>query len=148
MPQSYIQVLLHLVFSTKKRYPSLRSEMRPDLFAYMGGILKGVSAKPLIINGTDDHVHLLLAMPATRALADVARDLKANSSRWMHEHGATEFAWQNGYGAFSVSASNQDVVMKYIVAQGEHHRKTTFQEEFLALLRKHGVSYDERYIWA
>jgi putative transposase len=148
MPQSYTQLLIHIVFSTKNRELTLRPEIRSELFSYMGGILRNCDATLCALNGTCDHVHLLTAISPSRALADVARDLKANSSKWMHEHGHPKFEWQGGYSAFSVSVSNQEAVKKYIAGQEEHHKKATFQEEFLALLKKHGVAYNEQYIWA
>lgn len=108
-----------------------------------------MGGKALIVNGTADHVHLLIWLPPRLPVSDALRVLKTNSSRWAHENGITRraFAWQAGYGAFSVSQSNAPQVIKYIANQEEHHRKASFQEEFLAFLKKHGIEYDKRYLW-
>ena len=148
MTHTFSNLLTHVIFSTKDRFPLISSELKPDLLAYMGGIVRELDGKALTIGGTVDHVHLLVSLPPTLALADALRVLKANSSRWVHEtKGRSKFAWQAGYGAFSVSRSNMPKVIKYISEQEEHHRKVTFQEEFVAFLRKHEIAYDERYIW-
>jgi REP element-mobilizing transposase RayT len=127
---------------------SIRPELNPDLHAYMGGIIRNLAGQALIVNGMADHVHLLVWLPPTVAIAEALRVLKANSSRWVHDtQGRRTFAWQAGYGAFSVSHSNTSVVVKYIQEQEKHHRRISFQEEFLALLRKNNIAYDERYIW-
>ena len=149
MAHTFTHLVTHVVFGTKNRTASIGPEMRAPLHAYMGGIVKEMGGKPLIINGTQDHVHLLVALPATVAIADLIRVLKTNSSRWAHEkwperHG---FGWQQGYGAFSVSKSAMKDVEDYIANQEEHHRNVSFQEEFLALLKRHESPYDERYIW-
>jgi len=134
MAHSYTKLIFHIVFSTKDRVAHLGPELRPRLLAYIGG--------------TADHVHLLAILPPTVALSDVMRTVKANSSKWMHEQmGRRTFSWQAGYGAFSVSRSNVDSVTRYIASQEEHHKKTAFQDEFIALMEKHGVEYDERYVW-
>jgi REP element-mobilizing transposase RayT len=115
----------------------------------MGGIVLELESKAVIINGPADHVHLLVALSPKIAMSDFMRTLKANSSRWVYETfpGKSHFAWQTGYGAFSVSESNRIEVEKYIAKQEEHHHKLTFTDEFIALLKKHGIDYDERYIW-
>ncbi|HYO50789.1 MAG TPA: IS200/IS605 family transposase [Chloroflexia bacterium] len=149
MAHTFTHLITHVVFGTKNRASSIALEMGAPLHAYLGGIVKEMGGKPLIINGTQDHVHMLIALPATMAIADLIRVVKANSSRWAHEkwpqwHG---FGWQQGYGAFSVSKSAMKDVEEYIANQEEHHRKVSFQEEFLALLKRHDIPYDERYIW-
>ncbi|HEX9988382.1 MAG TPA: IS200/IS605 family transposase [Chloroflexia bacterium] len=149
MAHTFTHLVTHVVFGTKNRTPSITPEMKSPLHAYLGGIVKEMGGKPLIINGMKDHVHLLVALPATVAIADLIRVVKANSSRWAHEkwperHG---FGWQQGYGAFSVSKSAIKDVEENIANQEEHHRKVSFQEEFLALLKRHDIPYDERYIW-
>lgn len=115
----------------------------------MGGIIRELDGTAVIINGPADHVHMLVALPPTIGVSDAMRVVKTNSSRWIHETfpAMAAFAWQRGYGAFSVSQSNVPSVMGYIEGQEEHHRTVTFQEEFVAFLRRHGVAYDERYIW-
>ena len=149
MPHSYTSLFTHVIFSTRDRRPDLDVDVRPRVFAYMGGIIRELGGTALAINGPADHVHLLLALPATVALADAMRVVKTNSSRWVHEQWPQRraFAWQTGYGAFSVSRSNVDEVERYIAGQEEHHRHVTFQEEFLAFLQRHGVAYDPRYVW-
>jgi REP element-mobilizing transposase RayT len=140
MPHTYTNLLVHVIFSTKDRNPYLDADLRPRLFPYMGGILREMNVTPLAINGPADHVHGLLALPATASIADAMRVLKTNSSRWIHEQWPQRrgFAWQAGYGAFSVSRSNVEEVERYIARQEEHHRHVTFQEEFVAFLERHG----------
>jgi REP element-mobilizing transposase RayT len=150
MSQSFSAILLHVIFSTKDRAPDLSPDLRDRLFPYMGGILAETGAKPLLINGTGDHVHLLFSLPAALAFADVIRVLKANSSRWVHEQFPEHrrFAWQAGYGACSVSQSQRASVLQYIREQEQHHRRRNFQEEFTVFLRRHGIEFDPRLLWA
>jgi putative transposase len=149
MPHTFIHMAVHVVFGTKDRIPSITPEMKAPLYSYMGGIIRELGAKPLKINGTGDHVHLLISLPAFLSLAELVRVLKTNSSRWAHEKWPdhARFGWQQGYGAFSVSRSSIEDVESYIERQEEHHRKLTFQDEFVALLQRHGIPYDERYLW-
>ena len=149
MPHSYTSLLTHVIFSTKDRQPHLDTDIRGRVFAYMGGVVRELGGSALAINGPADHVHLLVGLPANVALADAMRVVKSNTSRWAHERWPQRksFAWQSGYGAFSVSRSNVEEVERYIAGQEEHHRHVTFQEEFLAFLKRHGVPYDERYVW-
>jgi putative transposase len=149
MAHTFTSLLTHVVFSTKDRYPHIDAEVRERLFPYMGGILREIGATPVTINGVKDHVHGLVALPATLSVADAMRVLKTNSSRWVHQEWPRlrAFAWQTGYGAFSVSRSNAEDVERYIARQEEHHRTVTFQEEFVAFLKRHGIAYDERYVW-
>ena len=149
MAHTYVNLLVHVIFSTKDRRPCIDAELQSRLFAFMGGVLRDIGAIPLIVNGTDDHVHQLVGLPSTRCVADVVRVVKANSSKWVHEEFSAhhEFGWQSGYAAFSVSQSNVDAVRHYIATQEEHHRTVTFQEEYLAFLKRHGIAYDERYVW-
>jgi putative transposase len=137
---------LHIIFSTNERRPLIRAEFRDDLFAYLGGIIREMGTA-LIINGANDHVHILVRVRPIHAAAEVARIVKTNSSRWVREKFNPEFAWQTGYGVFSVSESNAAVVTKYIAEQEEHHKKHSFQEEYVAFLKKNHIEYDERYIW-
>jgi putative transposase len=122
-------------------------ELATELFAYMGGIIHEMQATALIINGISDHVHLLVRMRPSQSVAEIARVVKTNSSRWVRSKGHSLFSWQAGYGVFSVSESNVPAVTKYIASQEEHHRKRSFQEEFVIFLKKNNVAYDERYIW-
>ena len=136
-----------LIFSTRDRLPLIKPDFRADLFAYLGGIIREMRGTALIVNGTMDHVHMLVRTRPAQSPAEIACIVKANSSRWVHEKWDSKFAWQTGYGVFSVSESNVAAVTKYIAGQEEHHKKHSFQEEFLAFLKKNHVAYDERYIW-
>ncbi len=149
MAHTFANLLAHVIFSTKDRAPFIDAELKPQLFAYMGGIIRECNGTALKVNGTADHVHLLLRLPPSVSIAEAMRVLKANSSRWVHDRWPSHsaFGWQTGYGAFSVSQSNVSAVLRYIADQEEHHRKASFQEEFIAYLRRHGIEYDERYIW-
>ncbi len=149
MPQSFTCLHYHLIFSTKNRVPAISPDLEPRLYDYIGGILRSEKSTFLAAGGMPDHVHLLCSLSKELAVAEALRLIKANSSKWIHEtfpqHGG--FAWQAGYGAFAVSYSHLDSVRRYIAGQVEHHRGTTFQEEFLAFLRKHHIEFDERYLW-
>lgn len=150
MPQSLARIVLHIVFSTKNRAPFLKDpELRVRLYAYMAGVLQNMGCEPILINGVDDHVHLLCNFSRTVTLASLVEEVKKNPSKWMKNQGDSyrDFHWQGGYGAFSVSESNVERVCGYIAGQEEHHRKVTFQDEYRALCRKHGVELDERYVW-
>ena len=148
MAQTFTNLLTHIIFSTKDRVSSIRPELQSDLHAYVGGIMRNLEGQAPIVNGVADHVHLLVWLRPAVAIAEALRVLKANSSRWVHEsQGHSTFAWQAGYGAFSVSQSNASGVVKYIQEQERHHRRMSFQEELLAFLKKNHIAYDERYIW-
>ena len=149
MSHTHCRLLFHVVFGTKERRAALRGEMKADLLAYMGGIVRQLGGRALMIGGTEDHVHLLINLRARLALADAVRLVKSNSSRWVHQRwpGRAGFAWQAGYGAFSVSESNREALCRYIAAQQDHHRKTSFRDELVALLKRHGISYDEEHLW-
>ena len=140
-------ILLHFIFSTQGRHPMIKSDFRADLFSYLGGIIREMNGMALIVNGIADHVHMLVRIRPVHSPAQIARIVKANSSRWVHEKWDPKFAWQTGYGVFSVSESNVAAVTKYIAEQEAHHQKHSFQEEFVAFLKKNNVAYDERYIW-
>lgn len=124
-------------------------DLKLELHAYLGGLTRELKGKALAINGMEEHVHLLVSLPPSISLSDALRFLKSNSCKWAHEKWRERsiFAWQLGYGAFSVSKSNVSEVTNYIRNQEEHHRKISYEEEFLVLLRKHGIEYDERYVW-
>ncbi len=149
MPQSFGSLYFHLIFSTKNRVPSISDTIQPRLFEYLGGILRNQKGRLVAAGGIEDHVHLLVSLSRQACISDTLRDLKSNSSGWIHETFPTQrsFAWQSGYGAFSVSFSALDSVRKYLENQKEHHAKQTFQEEFIAFLKLHELEYDERYIW-
>lgn len=139
-------ILLHFVFSTRGRRPLIKPEFRDDLFAYLGGIVREMNGTALIVGGTVDHVHMLIRIRPSHAAAEIARVVKTNSSRWIRERSPT-FAWQTGYGVFSVSESNVAAVTKYIAEQEEHHKMRSFQDEFRAFLAKNGIVVDEKYVW-
>ena len=147
MAQTLGNVVVHLIFSTKQRKPLIAPDIRFELFAYLGGIVREMRGTALIVNGTCDHIHMLIRIRPAHSIADIARIVKTNSSGWIRKGGHTEFAWQSGYGVFSVSESSIPAVTKYIATQEEHHKKHSFQEEFVAFLKKNKVAYDERYIW-
>jgi REP element-mobilizing transposase RayT len=148
MSHTYCSALFHYVFSTSERRATILPEGRSELWAYLGGIARQHAMKPLAIGGTEDHVHLLLALPATLPVAEAMRTIKSVSSQWMHqEKGQRLFAWQEGYGAFSVGASQICATIAYIQRQEQHHQRRDFQQEFLAFLEKHGIEYDPRYVW-
>lgn len=148
MPSTHVSLHSHVIFSTKERMPFISPEWRDRLHSYLGGIVKGLGGTPLAIGGTADHVHLLIGFKSSHRLDYFLRDLKADSSEWIHRQiGKQTFAWQKGYGAFSVSPSNLDAVRKYIAVQENHHRRYSLQEEYLKLLKSSGIDFDERYLW-
>jgi putative transposase len=149
MPHSYVSNLTHCIFSTKDQMPLINAELESRLWPYMGGIARQHKMRALAIGGTADHVHTLLSMPATMDVAKAVQLIKGGASKWVHDTFARyrKFAWQDGYGAFSVSASQADKTTAYINGQKEHHRKRTFEEEFIEFLDKHGVEYDRRYVF-
>ncbi len=148
MASTHLSLHYHIIFSTKDRAPIIAPEWRDRLHACMGGVIRNVEGVPEAIGGVADHVHLLIGLRATARLSDVVRDLKAVSSRWVHDEvGDRGFSWQEGYGGFTVSASQLDVFRAYIAGQEAHHQRRTFQEEYLELLKKCGVNYDERFVW-
>jgi len=148
MPQSLARLLTHLVFSTKNRVAFLQSpELRSEVHAYLTATLRGQDCEPIQVGGVADHVHLLFSLARTISLADLVKHVKTSSTKMIREKGHGDFSWQTGYGAFSVSESNKSAVIAYIVDQEIHHRKMTFQEELRALLKKHSMRFDERYVW-
>jgi REP-associated tyrosine transposase len=149
MPQSLAKIYVHLIFSTKNRQPLLDEDIRTELTSYIGGVLKNLDCQPIEIGGTKDHVHILCCLSKNLALSKLIEEIKTSSSKWVKAKESTlaQFHWQNGYGAFSVSQSHLNAVVRYIRQQEEHHRKVTFQEEFLEFLKKYRVPYDERYVW-
>jgi len=137
---------MHVVFSTKERRKMIPTNMRERLWSYTAGICKHQKVFVHAIGGMEDHIHLLLQFPATVVVSEAIKTIKANSSSWMSDE-IGQFAWQQGYGAFSVSKSNMAAVMTYIQNQERHHRKMTFEEEFIAFLKKHGIEFDPKYVF-
>ena len=149
MPQSFVSLPVHLVFSTKNRAALIRDDLQSRLYEYIGGILREQKSKLVAAGGMPDHVHLLVLLSKQVALADLLRDTKSASSKWIHDTfpGQQDFAWQAGYGAFAVSHSNLPQVTRYIAKQAQHHHAQSYQEEFMSLLKKHDIEFDERYLW-
>jgi len=149
MPQSLSRILIHLVFSTKERRRLITPTLQERLWPFLGGIARQNGMKAIEIGGMPDHVHILLSLPSTLSIAKALQLIKGGSSKWVHDTFPDQrlFAWQTKYGAFSVSVSQVEKIVKYIENQEPHHRKMTFQEEFIALLKKHRIAYDERYLW-
>ncbi len=148
MASTLTNLLYHVVFSTKGRAPLITGVIREPLYRYIGGIIKNQRGALIEIGGVADHVHLLARFPASKAVSDMLRDLKSDSSGWINQEGRHErFGWQTGYGAFTVSQSQVGTVRRYIQRQEEHHRQSSFKEELIALLEKHEIEYDERYLW-
>ena len=147
MPSTYLSLHYHLVFGTKNREPFIAPDWRTRLHDYLGGTIRGLGGFPQGVGGVADHVHLLVGLKATHALADVLRELKKASSAWVHDEiGSRAFAWQEGYAAFTVGATSREAVKRYIANQEEHHRFKSFREELIEMLNKAGIEYDPRYL--
>jgi putative transposase len=149
MPSTYTNLLYHIVFSTKDRTPLINPEFQEELYRYIGGIIRAEGGVQLEIGGTTDHLHILAKFKPAVSVSDMLAKIKANSSKWVNDHKMKmrKFAWQEGYAAFTVSESQVPIVREYIRNQEEHHRKQTYQEEFIVLLDRHGIEFDPRYIW-
>ncbi len=149
MPQSLVRNYLHITFSTKNREKLMHSGIEDELFRYLGGICRDLECYPVLVGGYQDHVHILCLLSQKIPLMKLLEEVKSHSSGWIKtkDDKCKKFYWQNGYGAFSVNPSEIEVVKSYIMNQKEHHRKKTFQEEYLAFLKKYQVEYDERYVW-
>jgi putative transposase len=149
LSHTYVSALFHCAFSTKGRRRLITASLQERLWPFMGRIAREQGFKALEIGGVEDHVHLLLSLSAITPIAKVIQLVKGTSSKWVHDTFPEHrwFAWQEGYGAFSVGMSQIDATVQYIRSQAEHHQKTTFQEEFQAFLKKHGIEYDEQYVW-
>ena len=148
MPSTHLSLHYHLVFSTKHRAPLIAQDWRANLHAYLGGAVKGIKGVPLAIGGIEDHVHLLVGLRATHRLDYVLRDIKANSSGWVHKVvGQKRFEWQTGYLGLTVSPSQIERVRNYVINQEQHHRRQSFQEEYPELLKLSGIEYDEGHLW-
>jgi REP element-mobilizing transposase RayT len=149
MSHSYVSSFFHCVFSTKERETSISVDLQERLWPYIGGIARENMMKAVAVGGTSDHLHVLLSLPSTLAIAKAIQLVEGASSKWVHETFPKhrDFAWQEGYAAFSIGISQFQDTIAYIQSQEAHHRKQTFQEEFIAFLKKHGIEYDERYVW-
>jgi REP element-mobilizing transposase RayT len=149
MAQSLSQILLHLIFCTKDRYPFIDGEIRPRLFAYMAAICQTSKSYAYCVGGAADHVHIACLLPRTLSVSRLVEEIKKDSSKWIKEQGSqyAKFYWQHGYGAFSLGFSQLDSLIGYIKNQEAHHQKETFQDEFRRFLKKYQVQYDERYVW-
>lgn len=146
MPHAYVQNVIHVVFSTKNRGKAIEGDFQPRMWAYVAGICKNHGMFVHAIGGMEDHIHLLIQIPAPLSVAKVVLAIKSNSSRWANEQGK-KFAWQEGYAAFSVSSSSVEAVVRYIQTQEWHHAKMTFDEELIALLKEHGVEFDPKFVF-
>jgi putative transposase len=149
MAQSLSKVYVHIAFSTKNRQSLIIDGIKTSLFEYIGGICKGMECYPIIVGGSSDHIHVLCLLSRKVTQMKLLEEIKKQSSKWIKTKGSefSDFYWQNGYGIFSVNPSEIDVVVKYISNQEEHHKKTTFQDEFRAFLKKYNMDFDERYLW-
>ena len=149
MAHSYASCLIHYVFSTNKRRNTLSGSVRERLWPYLGGIARENGMKALAVGGTDDHAHVLVSLPSTLAIAKAIQLLKGGSSKWVHDTFPThrDFAWQEGYGAFSIAVSGVPDTVAYINNQEQHHRTKTFEDEYVTFLVKHGIEFDDRYVW-
>ena len=149
MSQTLTSLLVHLVFSTKNREPLITIDVEPQLFSYMGGILRNYQSRLLDAGGDRDHVHLLVSQSKNIALSNLLKEVKGDSSLWIKSQGRAfrNFHWQDGYGAFSFGRADLPALQRYVSTQKEHHRKWTYKEELIWMLEENGVEYDERYLW-
>ena len=149
MASTYTKLLYHIVYSTKERRPLITPDLREPLYKYIGGIIRGEGAHLIEIGGVQDHIHIVAKLKPIHAPAELIKIFKSKSSKWVNETPGRDFRfeWQTGYGAFTVSPSQLPTLIEYVRNQEEHHRKLTFQEEFIVLLKKHGIEYNERYLW-
>lgn len=149
MAQSLADIIIHVIFSTKDRNPWIQPDVDTELYSYIHAVCHNLNCLVIQINGISDHIHILLSLDKTITISKLIAEIKSNSSYWIKTKGKNyeDFAWQNGYGAFSVSRPNIDGVIKYIALQKEHHKTMTFQEELLSLLKRAKIKYDEQYLW-
>ena len=148
MPQSYVQIYVHVTCHTKNNAPFITDKISTDLYQYIGGILRNINSIPIQIGGVQDHIHVLCTLPKTISISKLAEEFKTSSSKWIKTKGDEfkKFYWQDGYGAFSVSSSKLESVIKYIQNQKEHHKKMSFLEEYKLFLKEYNIPYDDRYI--
>jgi putative transposase len=148
MPSTHVSLYVHFVFSTKERRRWIKESWEHRMCASLGGITRKLGGVALAVGGDEDHVHVLASLKATHCPADIMRELKSNSSAWVHNViGIRSFDWQDGYGAFTIGCSDVAAIKKYIQEQKEHHRRKTFQEEYLELLKGSGIEFNEKYLW-
>ncbi len=147
MSHTYVSELVHVVFSTKNRRNTITLDLQDRLWSFLGGIARKNAFKTIAVGGIENHVHLLLSLPATIPLSKAVQLLKAGSSKWLNETPGRHFEWQQGCGAFTVGISQQDQTVAYINSQAEHHKKRSFEEEFVAFLKKHNIDYDPQYVF-
>ena len=147
MSQSLSHVIIHIIFSTKERIEIIPQATVPKLHAYIAGIIRNHESEAFRVGGTTNHVHIACTLPKTTSQSDFIKTIKTESSKWLKKQDVKEFHWQRGYGVFSVSSSQCDTVVAYIENQHEHHKKTTFEDEFKAFLHKYNVQYNEEFLW-
>lgn len=149
MPQSFVQLYTHLIYSTKDRTSLISTNIREELFSYLAGTIKNIGGIPLLVGGVSDHIHILYLQPKNQTIPQQVEEIKKQSSKWMKTKGLeySNFYWQRGYGAFSVSPSKLEVTKNYISQQEQHHKKISFKEEYLQFLKEYHIEYDERYLW-
>ncbi len=148
MAHTYSATFFHCVFSTKNRTNIISRELRPKLWDYMGGIASRNGMRCLRVGGTANHVHAAIHIPAATSVSKAMQLIKGGSSKWINDHpNQARFEWQDAFGAFTIGVSQIAATVAYIDSQEEHHRTRTFEEEYIAFLKKHGIQYDERYIW-
>lgn len=147
MAHTYTSELVHCVFSTQGRRKTISADLQPKLWAYLGGIARKNGFLALAVGGTEDHIHILLSLPAVMPVSKALQLLKGGSSKWVHDSTGHVFTWQEGYGAFTVGISQKADTIAYIAAQAQHHAKHSFEEEFIAFLKKHGIEYDPQYVY-
>ena len=149
MAGTYSQIYIHAVFAVKGRENLLRKSWREDVFQYMAGIIREKNQKPIIVYGVEDHVHLFIGLKPSMCISDLVRDIKNNTTKYINDRKLVigHFTWQEGYGVFSYSHSQLDNVYQYILKQEEHHKKTTFREEYISFLKNFEIEYNEKYLF-
>lgn len=147
MPHTYSRLILHIVFSTKNRFPFIKPEYRPKLYDYIGGTIRGIGGSLIELGGVEDHVHILTGVKPTIAPSDFLLALKPNVTNWAKMNIHKGFRWQDGYGVFSVSDFEIDELRRYIRSQEEHHKKVSFDEEFIRLCEEQGLKIERRFLW-
>ena len=149
MPQSLAKIIIHIIFSTKNHAPFLSNDISGEIFAYIAGILNKFDCYPILVNGVEDHVHILCNLSKNHAVCKIVEEVKKNSSKWIKNKSDEfkSFEWQNGYGVFSVSQSNLEAVKAYISNQRKHHQKLSFKDELRNFLNKYNIKYNEEYLW-